>query len=207
MTLSLVVLSYTTNHFRNTSVDLLVWRCSDPVLYPSQHPCVTQSLRSTCQWFYCSDINCMLLFTPSHMLLRHRKTFSKNVKNMQKKVKRNTKTGCMSRNTHTLTSSMRWVSWPMLSGRALSLLLLALRTRRGRPHTHTGNTDSWLRLSITETMGKSVKISISQTKNHFVSLCFSLLRCLGSKKKLFSLMFKVARWIKCVINGNRVFWN
>ncbi len=46
----------------------------------------------------------------------------------------------------TLTSSMRLVSWPMLSGSALSLLLLALSTRRGRPHTHAGSTDSWFRL-------------------------------------------------------------
>jgi len=48
--------------------------------------------------------------------------------------------------TLTLTSSMRLVSWPMLSGSALSLLLLALSTRRGRPHTHAGSTDSWFRL-------------------------------------------------------------
>lgn len=137
-------------------------------------------------------MNCMLLSTSSHRSLRDGRkdlkfqTYAKKEQKCRNKLHEQ-------KHSHTLTSSMRLVSWPMLSGRALSLLLLALRTRRGRPHTHTGNTDSWLRLSITETMGSNVKSNIRTPK--ISSLCFSLLKCSGSKlckkKSVFPFFFDV----------------
>lgn len=45
-----------------------------------------------------------------------------------------------------LTSWRRWRRLPMSSGREASLLLLAMRTRRGRRHRQEGKETSWFRL-------------------------------------------------------------
>lgn len=64
-----------------------------------------------------------------------------------------------------LTSSMRPRSCPMLSGRLTSLLLLALKTRRGKPDRQAGSEPSWFRLQ-TQTISYNMSL-------HFkgVSVC------------------------------------